>query len=288
MHRFPAIFAAPRASFCSNFPAHSLLAGKSRVGVMKIAERWFERKDMGDGVTLLWEPHIHPFIRCNIWHVAGRDRDLLIDTGTGVASLKTEIARLTDKPLTALATHIHYDHVGSLHEFGTRLMHPIEAPGMEDYREFATLSVSGFPRELRDALAGYGLADGEPLLIDALPHEGYDIESYAVRSVAATGTVGEGDTIDLGDRHFSVFHLPGHSPGSIGLFEASTRTLFSGDAIYDGPLLDELPGSDIAVYCETIRRLRALDVDVVHGGHDPSFGRERMIEICDAYLARRG
>lgn len=255
---------------------------------MKIAERWFERKDMGDGVTLLWEPHIHPFIRCNIWHVAGRDRDLLIDTGTGVASLKTEVAKLTEKPLTALATHIHYDHVGSLHEFGTRLMHAIEAPAMADYREFATLSVSGFPRELRDALAGYGLAEGDAQLIDAVPYEGYDVETYEVRSVAATGTVGEGDVIDLGNRHFSVFHLPGHSPGSIGLFEAATKTLFSGDAIYDGPLLDELPGSDIAVYCETIRRLRALDVNVVHGGHDPSFGRDRMIEICDAYLALRG
>lgn len=255
---------------------------------MKIAERWFERKNMGDGITLLWEPHIHPFIRCNIWHVAGRDRDLLIDTGTGVASLRAEVAQLTDKPLTALATHIHYDHVGSLHEFDTRLMHEIEAPGMEDYREFATLTVSGFPEELRQSLAGYGLAESNTPLIDALPHEGYDVETYEVRSVAATGTVGEGDRIDLGDRHFSVFHLPGHSPGSIGLFEAATKTLFSGDAIYDGPLLDELPGSDIGIYCETIRRLRSLDVNVVHGGHDPSFGRDRMIEICDAYLALRG
>ncbi len=255
---------------------------------MKIADRWFERKDMGDGVTLLWEPHIHPFIRCNIWHVAGRDRDLLIDTGTGVASLRKEVASLTERPLTAVATHIHYDHVGSLHEFDNRLMHEIEAPRMEDYREFAALTSAGFPQVLKESLAGYGLAGDEVSLIDALPYEGYDIQSYEVRSVAATGTVGEGDVIDLGDRHFSVFHLPGHSPGSIGLFEARTGALFSGDAIYDGPLLDELPGSDIAVYCETIRRLRDMDVTVVHGGHDPSFGRERMIEICDAYLALRG
>ena len=82
-------------------------------------------------------------------------------------------------------------------------------------------------------------------------------------------------------------HLPGHSPGSIGLFEAATKTLFSGDAIYDGPLLDELPGSDIASYRRTIKRLRDMEVAVVHGGHDPSFGRERMIEICDGWLALR-
>ena len=94
--------------------------------------------------------------------------------------------------------------------------------------------------------------------------------------------------VDLGDRHFEIFHLPGHSPGSLGLFESSTKVLFSGDAIYDGPLLDELPDSDIAAYLTTIKRLRGLDVRVVHGGHDPSFGRERLVEICDAYLALRG
>ena len=63
--------------------------------------------------------------------------------------------------------------------------------------------------------------------------------------------------------------------------------LFSGDAIYDGPLLDELPGSDIPDYVATMKRLRDLPVDVVHGGHEPSFGRARLIELCDAYLAKR-
>lgn len=159
---------------------------------------------------------------------------------------------------------------------------------MRDYREFAALDMAHFPEDIRASLAGYGLAEADGTLVDALPHEGYDIASYRVRSIEATGTIGEGDVIDLGDRHFSVFHLPGHSPGSIGLFEAATKTLFSGDAIYDGPLLDELPGSDIAVYRQTIKRLRDMEVAIVHGGHDPSFGRERMIEICDSWLALRG
>lgn len=255
---------------------------------MKIAERWFERKEMGDGITLLREPHVHPLIRCNIWFVRGRDRDLLIDTGVGVASLKQEIADLTDKPLIVVASHIHYDHVGCLHEFETRVMHGLEAPRMERYSEFATLTAAGFSPDLRAALSSYGLGDDHAVLIDALPHAGYDIESYAVTSTKATRIVDEGDLVDLGDRHFSVFHLPGHSRGSIGLWEGKTKTLFSGDAIYDGPLLDELPDSDIAAYLTTIKRLRTMDVNIVHGGHDPSFGRERLVQICDAYLALRG
>ncbi|MFT5928115.1 MAG: hypothetical protein ACI805_001232, partial [Candidatus Azotimanducaceae bacterium] len=37
----------------------------------------------------------------------------------------------------------------------------------------------------------------------------------------------------------------------------------------------------------TMKRVRQLPVDVVHGGHEPSFGRERMHELVDAYLQWR-
>jgi len=81
-----------------------------------------------------------------------------------------------------------------------------------------------------------------------------------------------------------VLHLPGHSPGSIGLWEAANGTLFSGDAVYDGPLLDQLDRSNVADYCNTMERLLELPVEVVHGGHEPSFGRERLREIARSYL----
>ncbi len=41
---------------------------------------------MGDDVTLIDEPFIHEFYRCNVWHVRGRDRDMLVDSGMGVVS----------------------------------------------------------------------------------------------------------------------------------------------------------------------------------------------------------
>ena len=255
---------------------------------LRIASRWFERKVVSDGLTLLREPHAHPLVRCNIWHVRGRDRDLLIDTGLGVASLRAEIADLVDKPLIALATHIHYDHVGSLHEFETRLMHPLEAPRMADYHEFCALSKSQIPGEFLEDLAAMEMPVLGDALIDALPREGFDPTTFRTASASPTRLVEEGDGVHLGDRHFEVLHLPGHSHGSIGLWESRTGTLFSGDAIYDGPLLDELPESDIAAYVETMRRLRELPVNVVHGGHDESFGRDRLVEIADAYIARRG
>jgi hypothetical protein len=52
-------------------------------------------------------------------------------------------------------------------------------------------------------------------------------------------------------------------------------------------LLDRLEDSSIPDYVSTMKRLRELPVRVVHAGHDPSFGRERLVELVDAYLAEK-
>jgi len=253
---------------------------------MKIAERWFERRRIDDDITLLWEPHVVPLLRCNIWHVRGRERDLMIDTGMGIASLKQAASDLLQKAVTAVATHVHADHIGGHHEFEDCLIHGSEAPGLSHPTGDYTLVDEDFdPADLsRLSVPGYPVAGP---MITAIPYAGYDLRSYRVRPAKVTRKVEEGDRIDLGDRSFEVLHLPGHSRGSIGLWEAATGILFSGDSIYDGTLLDDLPGSSIADYVRTMRRLGELPVRVVHAGHNPSFGRERLRELADAYLKRR-
>jgi glyoxylase-like metal-dependent hydrolase (beta-lactamase superfamily II) len=254
---------------------------------MQIADRWFDRARITDDITLLWEPHVVPFFRCNIWHVRGRDRDLLIDTGMGISSLRTAAADLLQKAVTVVATHVHADHIGSHHEFEDCVAHRSEAEGLRHPTARHTLIGDDFdPTDLSSfEVPGYAMTVGP--LITAIPCVGYDLRSYRIRPAPVTRVVEEGDVIDLGNRHFEVLHLPGHSSGSIGLWESSTGTLFSGDAIYDGPLLDEFPGSSIPDYVRTMRRLRELPVRVVHGGHEPSFGHERLVALVDAYLERR-
>jgi glyoxylase-like metal-dependent hydrolase (beta-lactamase superfamily II) len=253
---------------------------------LAIGARWFEWRRVDDAITLIWEPHVDPFIRCNIWHVRGRERDLLVDSGLGIASLKEAARALFDKPLAAVATHSHYDHVGGFHEFDERIAHRSEAEELAAPRGFAGLTAAGLDDAVVEAIraSGYQLPE---TLVSALPHDGYDLAGYRLRPAPATRLVDEGDTIDLGDRVFEVLHLPGHSPGSLGLWEAASGTLFAGDAVYDGPLLDELPGSDIARYVATMKRLKELPVSVVHAGHDASFGRERLRALADDYLRRR-
>lgn len=236
----------------------------------RVAEQWYEVRPLGEQVTLIREVHVAPWLRCNIWHLRGRDRDLLIDTGMGLRPLKTEVPRLTERPLIAIQTHTHFDHAGGLHQFDDRRGHAAEAEIIARPTPSNTVADIGYL---------------VPESVNAPPFEGFDVARYRVKPAPFTGYLDEGDVIDLGDRVLSVLHLPGHSPGSIALWEEATGVLFSGDVLYDGDLLDDLYHSDRNAYRASLRRLRELPVNTVHAGHFRSFGRQRMRELVDRYLA---
>jgi glyoxylase-like metal-dependent hydrolase (beta-lactamase superfamily II) len=237
---------------------------------MEVAETWFERREAGDGVSLLWEPHVHPFFRCNIWLVRGRDRDLLIDSGMGLRALRPALGLTPGKPVIAAATHAHVDHIGSLHEFEDRRGHAAEAEAYDDMPDDVTL-------------ADLFRAVERP--VGALPRAGWTAETYHLAPAPLSARLDAGEVIDLGDRRLRVLHLPGHSPGCVGFLDEARGVLFSGDALYDGELLDDLRHSRVEDYAETMAWLRDLPIRVGHGGHGPSFDAARMRVLIEQYLA---
>ncbi|WP_224549040.1 MBL fold metallo-hydrolase [Mesorhizobium sp. CA16] len=232
------------------------------------APDWYETIRMGDDITLIHEPWIKPFFRCNIWHVRGRDRDLLFDTGLGHFSLKRHVPLVSERKLTCVASHTHFDHIGCHHEFPDRCVHSAEAAILADPRNEWTVA---------DRYANEEMFDGAP--------EGWDTARYRILPAPAGRLLELGDVIDLGDRAFMVIHTPGHSPGGIALYEKKTGILLSGDIVYDGPLIDDVYHSDIDDYVGTLLSMRELNVSVVHGGHFPSFGKVRYRQLIDEYVA---
>ena len=101
---------------------------------------WYETIRMADGVTLIHEPWIKPFFRCNMWHVRGRDRDLLFDTGLGHFSLRQHVRLVAERPLLCVASHTHFDHIGCHHEFPDRCVHAAEAEILANPRNDWTLT----------------------------------------------------------------------------------------------------------------------------------------------------
>ncbi len=234
-------------------------------------EDWYRVARLADDVTLIDEPWILPFYRCNVWHVRGRDRDLLVDSGMGVVSLRQWVPRVSERPTLAVASHTHFDHIGCHHEFEERLVHAGEA------------ELLAHPTR-RNTLADPYVTDE---IFTRLPPGDYRSEAYAVRPAPATRLIADGEVLDLGDRHFTVYHTPGHSPGGIVLFEEASGILFSGDIVYDGPLIEDCYHSDPDDYLASMKRLLDLPVRLVHGGHFPSFDGARYREIIGAWLKEK-
>lgn len=81
-------------------------------------------------------------------------------------------------------------------------------------------------------------------------------KSLVEGSVHVDRILEDGDLADLGGISLQVIHTPGHSPGSISLWCAEEKTLFSADAI---PIPGDMPiYQDILASVQSIRRLRGI------------------------------
>lgn len=246
---------------------------------MSINGAWFRTMAVAEGLVLIREPLVHPLLRANTWLVRGRDRDLLIDSGLGVAPIRPVVLGLTGgREPTVVLTHDHLDHMGGAYEFADVWAHPAESPQRPrgSLHGPTLASLLGVHEELPASL------------LEGNPEGPVDPDGYRLRPVTPSRALADGDRIDLGDRVLDVLHLPGHSPGSIALLERDTGRLFSGDVIYDDEPLDELIGGDRPSYVASMRRLLDLDVTVVHAGHDHDLTGERMRQIAEHYVRRHG
>jgi glyoxylase-like metal-dependent hydrolase (beta-lactamase superfamily II) len=231
-----------------------------------IADFWYAIDCFEHGIVRLCEAWLDPFFAGNLWLVRGSEREVLIDTGTGVVSPRRVLDGIVDKPLLAIACNCFCDHAGGLHNFDGRACHQLDA----DRIAHPTAASS---------LVSAGVTDD---LFMALPYDQYDVATYRLQGTAPTTLFEDGDFIDLGDRRLEVLHIPGVSPGSMVLWESRTGSLFTSDTLYDDPM----PGravyaADPIDYSQKLNRLRELPVRTVYGGHFRPFGRDRMLAIIE-------
>ena len=135
---------------------------------LKVATNWYESLKCSNGVSLIREAYVHPDLRCNIWHVTGRDRNVIVDSGLGVASLRDYLSHTTEKETLAVASHTHFDHVGCHHEFAHRLCHSLEA------------EVLLAPNATNTVWSEYSTGEEQNSRITALPYEGFNFDHYEI------------------------------------------------------------------------------------------------------------
>lgn len=171
--------------------------------------------------------------------------DTVIDAGTGFnfTRLKTHLAALELNLETIkhiINTHGHFDHIGGNGYFyeADVAIHEADAPILEK-------------GDLKASYADF--FDGK-----LHPH-------------AVERKLKEGDVITAGGYNLKVIHTPGHTPGSVCLYDEEKGILFSGDTIFcDGVGRTDMPGGDDEALAASMGKLANLNVNKMFPGHgDP-------------------
>ena len=116
-------------------------------------------------------------------------------------------------------------------------------------------------------------ASGAPLAIhpdDAYRLDGRNNYGFELEAVTATRQLREGEQVRIGDLVFDVLHLPGHTEGSVCLYEERRALLLSGDVLFAGSYgRTDLPGGNDEQMVASLTRLaREIPVGVrVLPGH---------------------
>lgn len=179
----------------------------------------------------------------------GADCSLLIDTGLGISNIHDEVVKLTDKPVIAAPTHIHWDHIGGLRYFPDFCAHEDELSWLNG--EFP-LTIGQIQSMVTDRCD--------------LPN-GYRVEDYEFFQGMPARILKDNDTIDLGGRVLTVLHTPGHSPGHMCFYEKEQGYLFTGDLVYKDTLFAYYPSTDPEAYLQSINRVAALPVKRIFPAH---------------------
>ena len=216
--------------------------------MIKDKENWFTIEEIDKNTFVISEYKHWEETHCYLLN--GTERSLLIDTGLGVENIWEPVQKLTDKPVTAVTTHAHYDHFGGHKYFPDFYVHEAETKWIN----------GGFPltiEEVRNFLIE------EPCDFP----EDFDINNYYLFKGVPTRVLKDNDTIELGERTIQALHTPGHSPGHMCFFEKDNKYLYTGDLIYIGELFAYYPSTDPIAYMNSIKKLLPLPVKRILPAH---------------------
>ena len=181
----------------------------------------------------------------NIYIIDGKI-PTIIDCGTGLyhQNIFKKINEIIDinSIKQIIITHEHYDHCGGVKKI---------------YEEIQVK-----PKILAHEKASNKIEKGESLFAQMLggkmPKIHVDIK------------IKNEMNIQIGDNFYQVLYTPGHSPGSICLYDKKTKSLFSGDTIFSYGSFGryDFPGGNLNLLKNSIEKLALLNIENLYPGHE--------------------
>lgn len=254
------------------------------------AAEWFRVAPLEPGVWLVAEPgHV------NSWLIRGSERDLLFDTGLGLADVSAAVAGVCPREPEVVNSHVHFDHVGGNELFSSVAMHELgpqwieagcEPAQLRAYPELAAEMGANYARLLAADRTDFFLV-GPDEEMRPWPAAGIAAHGWRIEPPPPNRLLAEGDELDLGDRVLRVLHTPGHAPDHICLLDEREGVLWAQDQAYYGPHLVYEPGADLGDFLASTRRLAeelAGSLRAVYTAHclRPTVPPAFLVELADA------
>ncbi len=227
-------------------------------------DNWFTI-DQVDKETYIISEYRH-WEETHCYLLNGAEYSLLIDTGLGICDIHDQVKKLTDKPVIAIATHIHWDHIGG-HKF---------YPDFYAHEDELSWLNGDFPLTM-------GQIKG--MVVDRcdLP-DCYDVNDYEFFQGKPTKLLKGNEIINIGDRFVQIVHTPGHSPGHMCFWEKERGYLFTGDLVYKDTLFAYFPSTDPETYLNSLETVSTLPVKQVFPAHHTlNIQPEILVRMRDAF-----
>lgn len=97
-----------------------------------------------------------------------------------------------------------------------------------------------------------------------------------------TITFSERLSLYVGEHTFELVHLPGHTPGQVGVYLPQERVVFTGDN-FTGGWQPSLAESCPLEWVESLKKIEAMDAEIVVPGHG-TLGDKKAIRVFRAFI----
>lgn len=172
------------------------------------------------------------------WIIVGSTKVLVVDGGVPeVEGFRKFIEETFDKPAEMFNTHGHIDHIGCNNQFDEVWLNE---------KDWPLLLGDGMHMDMNES---WNEND-----IKRLPYNLHNIQ--------------HNDTILLGDRNLTAIVIPGHTPGSVMLYDKRTESLFSGDSVARRILYGLSGWIPLSEYFKSLDSLQELSIKAIYSMHD--------------------
>lgn len=193
---------------------------------------YFKIRQIKEGVTL-----IEGVANEYCYLIEGTERALLIDTLTGIGNIRLLCEQLTNKPISVVNTHGHFDHAGGNFAFSEVWIHP---------------------KDIQLMYKNCTIQQRENFAIEFCENKFWNKEDVEEVKQLHCNPVSEGYRFELGDRVLEVIETPGHTRGSICLLDKANRMLFAGDTCNTNTLIYLDWSCSVKKYLESLRKLKSI------------------------------